>query len=110
LDSSNEDCDSKHFLPFEVTEKNISRLEGRYDDQNIPIDVRNKDIIGSTIYIRTPITCAGKNGICKKCYGDLWKTNSEYHIGVVAVLILTNQITQMLEFGIQCSDTLSKLI
>jgi hypothetical protein len=41
------------------------------------------------------MTCRAEDGICKTCYGDLHRVNP-FHISVIGVLSLTEQLTQML--------------
>lgn len=66
----------------------------------------DESLIGKTIRVASPMTCSCKDGICKNCYGDLYKTISKIklpngkeirtNIGIVAVLLLTEVLTQML--------------
>lgn len=64
------------------------------------------NLIGKTLKIASPITCSCTDGICKNCYGELYKTvstmtlsdgrNLKTNIGLVAVLLLTEVLTQSL--------------
>lgn len=59
----------------------------------------NKDLIGKTIYLRSPMTCESNvfgGGICRKCYGDLYYTNKDVNIGQLASELLSSKLTQML--------------
>ena len=66
----------------------------------------NEDLIGKTIKVASPMTCTCKDGICKTCYGELYKTVTKMtlkdgrtvvaNIGLIAVLLLTEVLTQML--------------
>lgn len=66
----------------------------------------NEDLIGKKIRVASPMTCSCKDGICKNCYGKLYKTIStkklsdgrtiKENIGMIAVLLLTEVLTQML--------------
>lgn len=66
----------------------------------------NPDLIGKTIKVASPMTCSCTSGICKNCYGELYKTVSKMtlsdgrtiqtNIGLVAVLLLTEVLTQSL--------------
>lgn len=102
-----DDCGTKHLLPFTIkNKKHLLHLNNMYysltpdgkdlkkikytRDKDILVDVDNP----KTIYLRNPITCACKHGICKKCYGDMWKFNHKMNIGIIAALIITNMITQ----------------
>jgi len=103
------DCGSVFYLPVKIkNEKFLSKLSGRwfYDEEvnqlNL-IDETRFDLVGKEILIRSPITCASEDGICEVCYGELHKINKislpdtpELNIGIIATLILTNQITQKL--------------
>ena len=54
-------------------------------------------LIGKTIKFKSPITCAGKTGICPTCYGKkLFQINKDYYPGIIATLLITNQFTQNL--------------
>lgn len=59
----------------------------------------NKDLIGKTLYFRSPITCAcaarGHN-ICYRCYGGLSYVNYSLSVGKIAAEILCSILTQML--------------
>lgn len=56
------------------------------------------ELIGKTIYLRSPMTCAcHKEGmICYKCYGDLAYNNSNINIGKIAAELVSSQLTQRL--------------
>lgn len=59
----------------------------------------NKDLIGKTILLRSPMTCESNvfgHGICRKCYGDLYYTNRDVNIGQMASELLSSRLTQML--------------
>lgn len=108
LDYDYEDCGTLHLVPIHVNSpQTIKRLEGRWyveeggDELNLinsKIVEKSSELVDKTIYIRSPITCAHTNGrVCRTCYGDtLAKTNKGLQVGIIAVLILTNQLTQML--------------
>lgn len=101
------DCHSKHLVRVDVHSKEIlEMLRGRYYklDLNesslylIPMDVHGcKDLIGKSIYIRSPITCCGDSdgkGICYTCYGELAYTNCDIHIGAIAGTSISAPLTQ----------------
>lgn len=59
----------------------------------------NKDLIGKTLYFRSPMTCASAargQGICYRCYGDLAHVNYSLSAGKIAAEILCSILTQML--------------
>ena len=101
LDYDNEDCGSHHYIKAKIESKDtLKRLEGRWyingDELNMINSETDLHLIGQTIEIRSPITCLGRK-ICRTCYGDkLAKLNKNLHVGILAVLFLTNQLTQML--------------
>lgn len=98
-----DDCGTKHLMPLEIKNKRyLNHLNNRYYSmkpngsnlKKFDIDDDNEHLVGKKIYLRDPTMCSCKKGICKKCYGDLWKQNYEMNIGVIACLILTNAFTQ----------------
>jgi hypothetical protein len=101
------DCNTEHFVLFEVKDqKRISQVEGRhyYDINNNnekiselkTIHVNDNDLIGKTIGLRSPITCAHKD-VCRTCYGsELSEINRDLNTGLISVLYLTNPLTQKL--------------
>ena len=97
--NGDDDCGSDEYLEMKVASKDaVKRLNGRYHlvgKKLKVIDGRDETLVGKTIKLRTPITCKGHDGICKTCYGNLWKVNP-FHIGVSGVLSFTEQLTQML--------------
>lgn len=95
------DCKTKHLLPFEIKDKNhLKHLNNLYyseSDKKVSLKLlseKDSDLIGKKVYLRTPITCACKHGICKTCYGEMWRFNMNMNIGLIASLIITNMITQ----------------
>jgi hypothetical protein len=97
-------CNTKHPVPFKIeTKESLRRLNNRYyttslKDKDLKvIDLeKDSDLIGKTIYLRSPITCNSKDGICHTCYGKLSLVNNDIHAGAVAVLFLTALLTQRL--------------
>lgn len=100
--SDTKDCGTKHLIPFTVeSKKHLLHINNLYysfneNGKNLKkvLAVKDTDLIGKTIYLRLPITCACKTGICKTCYGDMWRVNKDMNIGLIASLIITNMITQ----------------
>lgn len=66
----------------------------------------DESLIGKTIKVASPMTCSCVDGICRTCYGELYKTVStkklkdgreiKENIGLIAVLLLTEVLTQSL--------------
>lgn len=97
------DCGTKHTVEVTIdSAKTLSKLQYRkYIDEETGklktiIPSRDKHLIGETIKMRSPIKCACEKGVCKTCYGDLWKYNYERNAGIIGVLLLTDPLTQML--------------
>ena len=98
-------CMTKNLIKFEIkTDKHLSMMKNRYyrfnpNGMEYVINPKDKSLIGKTIYLRSPMTCAcnsdGK-GICRKCYGDLYFTNNNINIGKIGAEILSSQLTQRL--------------
>ena len=105
------DCHTRHYVKVEVKSdkflKHLSLMWYREHPNGIErsIDYRkDKHLIGKTIYLRSPITCASAaqgHGICYKCYGNLAYSvyNVDEQIGInigrIAAEIITSKLTQM---------------
>lgn len=73
------DCNTKHLLPITIKNKKmLKKYNNRYyklnenDRDLLLLKAKHDDhLIGKTIYLRSPITCAchNENEICHKCYG-----------------------------------------
>lgn len=96
-------CDSKNFQILTIKDKDMfNRLIDRYyrfSPNGIEYRLTRKDshIIGQTIYLRSPMTCASlaKDGkVCYRCYGDLAYTNKDINIGKIAAELLSAILTQ----------------
>lgn len=111
-DDPNYDCRSNNFIKFEIkSKKALEMLHNRYYRLN-PKGMDHllnsrKDIhlLGKTIYLRSPATCASAangKGVCYKCYGDLAYTLFDVeqgfgiNIGRIASEILSSALTQKL--------------
>ena len=101
-------CDTKNFEVITIENSDmLDEYDMRYYRTNpkgidYKIDKRfDKHLIGQTIYLRSPMTCASAargDGICYKCYGDLAYTNRDINIGQIAAELLSAIYTQMLLF------------
>ena len=59
----------------------------------------NPELIGQTVYFRSPMTCASAargEGVCYACYGSLAYVNEDINIGKIAAELLCSVLTQML--------------
>ena len=60
--------------------ENPNGLDFFFDAKNID----KSKVMHKKLYFRSPMTCASAargEGICRKCYGDLWYTNQEINVG-----------------------------
>ena len=102
--SKEKDCGTQNYVRQTLdSESTMERFDKRYyvgKDGKLRLFKYNKDTAikykGRTLNFRSPITCNCKNGICKTCYGGLSKINFDIHIGIMAILILTSQLTQQM--------------
>lgn len=124
-------CDTRNLIEFYIPDmQTLEGLRNRYFKFH-PNDIKtykftlntveaeknpdNHDkMIGRTIYLYSPMTCnshAYGNGICRRCYGDLYFTNLNINPGQNAGELLSSQLTQrmlsakhLLEANIQRID------
>lgn len=98
----NYSCQTKNLIKYEIkTEKHLSMIKNRYyrfnpNGREYVIDMKDKSLVGKNIYLRSPMTCSCKKGICRKCYGDLYFTNTNINVGKIAAEIVSSQLTQIL--------------
>ena len=97
------DCHTKNYEVIVIkNEKILSLLLDRYyrlDPDGIEYRISEDDthLVGKTIYLRSPMTCASAargNGVCYKCYGDLAYTNQYVKPGKYAAEKLSSELTQ----------------
>ena len=98
-------CDTKHFQEVTITERTFKLFLNRYfrfrkDGLEYKITKKmKKDLIGKTILLRSPMTCASAargEGICYRCYGDLAYTNKDINPGRLSSEELSSRFTQMM--------------
>ena len=98
-------CNTKKLVAYDVkTADHLRKVDDRfyYDDpdMNGPMKevnaVKDTDLVGKTIYMRSPMTCTCDDGICPACYGELAYTNSNRHltVGSLASTTLNNPLQQ----------------
>lgn len=97
------DCMTKNFIKVTIPNKEfLRRIKDRYyrihpHGQEFLINQNDISLIGQTIYLRSPMTCASRaegHGVCYRCYGTLAYTNSDINIGRIATELITSQYTQ----------------
>ena len=100
-------CDTKNYLKLTITDEAfLNKYTNRYYKLDPERGVEylltpesSKDLIGKTLYFRSPCTCASAargEGICYRCYGDQAYTNNTINIGRIASEILSSVLTQIL--------------
>ena len=100
-------CDTKNYLRLTITDETfLNKYTNRYYKLDPEKGVEylltpnsSKDLIGKTLYFRSPCTCASAargEGICYRCYGDQAYTNNTINIGRIASEILSSVLTQIL--------------
>lgn len=107
-DNSIEDCGTKHYVIYDVSNaRKLRQIIGRhyYDiddsgnkksDELHTVTKRSMELIGKKIGLRSPITCCGKH-VCATCYGrHLSEVNKDVNSGMIAVYKLTEPLTQRL--------------
>lgn len=104
------DCCAKNLIPVEIkTPDHLKHLNMRYyrlfpNGQEKCINYKTDQfLIGKTILLRSPITCASHakgHGVCRKCYGNLAYSVHDYtggfgiNIGCIASELVTSKQTQ----------------
>ena len=107
----NYDCRTRNYVRIVVKDnKTLKMIKNKYyrlhpNGVEKVISSNDKHLIGQTIYMRSPITCASAalgKGICYKCYGDLAYTVYDaaidfgVNIGRIASETLSSSLTQKL--------------
>lgn len=96
------DCNTVNPIPIKIKNKTyLTKLHGRryrYAGQrnyNILDAFKDEHLIGETIYVRSPVTCACKDGVCRECYGELYYTNIDNNnAGVYSATKVMNPVVQ----------------
>ena len=112
-------CSTKNFIKIEVKNMEILKLlRGKFYRTNpngmeYMIGKSSTNLIGKTIYLRSPMTCDSKakgRGVCYRCYGDLAYTNNNINIGKMAADILSSKLTQRLLSAKHLIETVIKKV
>lgn len=94
------ECNTVNFVTYEIkTKDHLRRLRGRNMITSPTTMVKlkgNEDyLIGHKIHVYSPATCASREGVCKKCYGELFYTNRDlWSVGALAGAKTTNPMSQ----------------
>lgn len=95
------DCGTKHYIPYKVKSKEhlllINEMMYKKKKNSMMSKTINfkkdKDLIGETIYLRSPLTCAGEK-VCHRCYGGLSHINNDINIGIYGAEEISSRIMQ----------------
>lgn len=114
------DCHTKNFIKLNITsEKVLHMVDSRWyrmtpNGVDHLINAKtDKFLIGTTILLRSPITCASAargEGICYKCYGELAYVNKDINPGRYASEKLSSELTQRLLSAKHLLETAIKTI
>lgn len=97
------DCKTINYLKLKIADKDIlESLSGRYYKTSLgekKISKSDKDLIGKTIQLRSPLYCKASDGICHKCYNVDYiksaKLNNGANIGLIASTGLTGNLVNL---------------
>lgn len=99
-------CRTKNFEQVLIKDANWLNMYDmryyRFNEEGIDylLDAKHDThLIGKTLYFRSPMTCASfahGEGICRKCYGDLYYVVRNINPGKIAAELLSSIYTQML--------------
>lgn len=102
-DDETYDCHTRNFVVITISSLAMLKLYVdryyRLDPEGIEYVINSTDefLIGKTIYLRSPETCASEargHGVCFKCYGDSAYTNRNIKPGKMAAELITSKTTQ----------------
>lgn len=95
-------CNSVNFITYHVIDDTYLRLLDQryyYDSQGrlrLLNYKKDKDLIGKMVNFASPCTCNSKEGICKKCYGELFDINKDlFSVGSYAATKASNPLGQI---------------
>lgn len=97
------DCHTQNLLTLTITSAEMLKImRDRWyrlypDGQEYLCHGNERDLIGKTLYFRSPETCSSAargHGICAKCYGKLSLTNRDIKPGKMAAELFSNKTTQ----------------
>lgn len=97
-----DDCGSEKLLKFIVTDKNYSTIIKRYyklTPESPDLLYTGNDcsnLIGKTIYLRSPMFCKCEHGLCRKCTGDFYKDLKSKEIGIITAQMIGERGTQLI--------------
>lgn len=118
LSPTTKDCHTANPVPIVIkTKDHLVKLNGRRyrigsDRHYHTIDAEKDEwLIGKMVWLRSPVTCACKDGVCAECYGDLYDLNIDLNsAGAYAAMYVMNPCVQMLLSAKHFQETQSHTI
>ena len=106
------DCHSQLLVHYNVTEQNYKNLVGKLtfvEGQPVWLTYDNiKNFIGQTIYMRSPMTCRYRKGVCEVCGGRIFNNiNRKMNIGLLCAIQVIAPTTQKILSAKHLVKTLS---
>jgi hypothetical protein len=96
--SNSQDCGTKRRLKFKIINKELLKaLEGKmYSTTNSgglkQIQGNETDLVGTVIYLRSPLYCEAEDGICVTCYNPKYVARMQLEPGAgIGILASTSQ-------------------
>lgn len=93
------DCGSTHLVQFKVTEQNWMNVMGKLivvDGKPLYLNVHNiEQFIGHDVYMRSPMTCKFRKGVCVICGGKVYDNiNHKVGVGILSGMRVIEPTTQ----------------
>lgn len=114
------DCHTRNFIELNISSEKVLRMVDsrwyKFTPNGVEHLIRaktDKHLIGKTVLLRSPITCASAargEGICYKCYGELAYVNKDINPGRYASEKLSAELTQRLLSAKHLLETIIKKI
>lgn len=96
-----EDCNSANYITYHIKDKTLLELLDKryYYDQRGNLCLldssRDTHLIGKKVAFTSPCTCNSHEGICHKCYGELFEMNQDlFSVGSYAATKASNPLGQ----------------
>jgi hypothetical protein len=107
-------CDTVNFkmVHMDSMEK-LKQFQYRYymvGNEARKIDINDESLIGKTLAMRSPTTCASSDGICKYCFADeLYHDNVNINIGTIIAKLFAEIMLQLKLSGKHNTDAKPQL-
>lgn len=117
LDRTEKSCGTLHPLRITINnEEEFKRLIDRYyrpltSREYRVISEKDRHLIGQTIFLKSPLTCASQLGVCHECYGEtMYHVNYDLNVGGYAGSKMTEPINQNILSSKHLLTTISQVI